>query len=335
MLHQTRIGSLAVGAQGFGAMGISEFYGPTDEREARSALEAALELGVTYYDTADIYGSGHNEQFLAPFIAAHRDEVVIGSKFGIVRDPDNPASRGVDNSETHIRRSVEASLGRLGVDRIDLYYMHRKDPRVPIVETAGVLSDLVDEGKIHEIGLSEVTATELEDAHAVHPVAAVQTEWSLFSRDAERFVVPKARELEVCLVAYAPLSRGLLAGSFDGADAGPDRDSRRTMPRFSGGNLRKNRDLLAPIRDIAVARNASVAQIALAWVHGRSEEHGLDVVPIPGTRRPQRVAENVGSASIELSDTELGVLSKLAAEVAGERYPDLSFTYLERESTSQ
>ena len=334
MLEQTRIGRLSVGIQGFGAMGISEFYGPTDERKARLALEKALDLGVTYFDTADIYGAGHNEAFLSSFLASHREDIVVGTKFGVVRDPHNPVSRGVDNTEEHIRRSIDASLIRLGVDQIDLYYMHRKDPNIPITETVGVLANLVAQGKIREIGLSEVTAAELKDAHSIHPIAAVQTEWSLFSRDAERFVIPQASELGIAVVAYAPLSRGLLTGGYEPTSVETPDDSRGNMPRFRNKNLRRNQDLLEPICKIGKSKNASIAQIALAWVHSRARHHSLNVVPIPGTRDPGRVVENVSAAELELSESELAVLSSLASEVAGDRYPDLAFTYLEREAAT-
>lgn len=327
----SRIGDITVGSQGFGAMGISEFYGRTDERQALHALEAALDLGVTYIDTADMYGNGHNEQFLGSVIAGRRGAVVIGTKFGIVRDIEHPTRRGIDNSERYIRHSVEASLTRLGVDVIDVYYMHRKDPRIPVAETVGVMANLVAQGKIREIGLSEVTAQELEEAHREHRIGAVQTEWSLLTRDAENQVVPQAASLGIAVVAYSPLSRGLLTEEYPAEDSQAE-DVRSTMPRFSADNLQHNRDLLAPLRQIADARGATISQIALAWLHARPKQWNVPVIPIPGTRTPERVRQNVEAAGLELAADELALLEPLHIHVAGDRYPDLSFTYLTRES---
>nr|WP_237555445.1 aldo/keto reductase [Streptomyces sp. SID4948] len=321
-----------VGVQGLGCMGISEFYGATDEAGARKTLEAALELGVTLFDTADIYGIGRNEEFLAPFVAAHRDEITLASKFGIVRDPDNPDSRGVNNDPAYIRRSVEASLRRLGTEVIDLYYMHRHDPAVPFAESVGAMAELVAEGKVRHLGLSEVTGAELRAAHAVHPIAAVQSEWSLFSRDAERSLVGAAAELGVAVVAYSPLGRGFLTGSFQ--DAGSDLsagDFRRLQPRFSGDNAKANGRLLDPVRKAAKAHDATLGQIALAWVHQRAAVHDMAVVPIPGTRRASRVRENTAASRITLDELELKWLEPIAGQVAGDRYPDMSATSAARE----
>lgn len=313
-------------------MGISEFYGTTDSSRARESLDTALELGVTYFDTADIYGNGSNEEFLSAFMRTNREQVLIGIKFGIVRNSRDPTYRGVDNSEEHIRRSVENSLRRLRTDCIDIYFMHRKDPHVPISDTVGVLSNLVSEGKIREIGLSEVTADEIRAAHRVHPIGAVQIEWSLFTRDAECRVIPQARELGIAVVAYAPLSRGLLidtSSALIGTSAG---DLRRSMPRFAGKNFEHNRDLIEPLRRVAARRGLSSAQVALAWLHSRASVYSVSVIPIPGTRSPKRVVENVEAANIELTIEEADPLAPLYSTVAGDRYPDLSFTYLEREA---
>ncbi len=334
MIPRARIGGLTIGCQGYGAMGISEFYGVTDASEARRSLDTAFDLGVSYFDTADMYGGGHNEEFLREFIADHRADVVIGTKFGIVRDRRDPTRREIDNSARHIRHSVEASMSRLGVDVIDVYWMHRKDPRVPIADTVGVLGELVSEGKVREIGLSEVTAGELRDAHHVHPVAAVQTEWSLFSRDAERQVVPQAAELGITVVAYSPLSRGLLTDTPAAAIGTSAGDMRRSMPRFSRENLDHNRGILEPLHRIATDRGVTSAQIALAWVHSRARVHSIPVVPIPGTRRPARVVENVAASMIDLTGPELAGLDPIHADVAGDRYPDLTFTYLTRQAAS-
>ncbi|MGW0533080.1 aldo/keto reductase [Streptomyces sp. NPDC003032] len=321
-----------VGVQGLGCMGMSFAYGPTDADEAHATLDRALELGVTLYDTADVYGMGENENFLAPFVKAHRDEIVLATKFALAIDPDDPTKRRIDNSPSYIRSSVDASLRRLGTDVIDLYYMHRRDPDVPIEETVGAMAELVAAGKVKHLGLSEVTGDELRAAHAVHPIAAVQSEWSLFSRDIERGVVPAAADLGVALVPYSPLGRGFLTGAFVNADKelGED-DFRRQQPRFTGANATANAALLAPVRTVADAHGASLGQVALAWVQQQSTVHGLPVVPIPGTRRRHRVEENTAATRITLTDEELALLAPIAADVAGDRYADMTFTSAGRE----
>ncbi|MFF3762738.1 aldo/keto reductase [Streptomyces sp. NPDC001922] len=325
-------GGPLTGVQGLGCMGMSFAYGPTDATEARATLERALDLGVTLYDTADMYGFGENEKFLAPFVRAHRDEIVLATKFGIVLDPDDPSYRGIRNDRPYLRECVEGSLRRLGVDTIDLYYMHRRDPEVPIEETAGAMAELVQEGKVKHLGLSEVTGEELRAAHAVHPIAAVQSEWSLFSRDVENTVVPAAAELGVAFVPYSPLGRGFLTGSFVNADTELTTDDfRKTMPRFTGDNAAANAELLAPVRTIAERRGATLGQIALAWVQQRAVEHGLPVVPIPGTRKRTRVEENTAATRLDLTADELALLDPIAGRVAGTRYPDMRFTSAGRE----
>ncbi|MFD7861690.1 aldo/keto reductase [Streptomyces sp. NPDC059783] len=321
-----------VGVQGLGCMGMSEFYGDTDEAAARETLETALAAGVTLFDTADIYGSGANETFLAPFVGAHRDEIVLATKFAIERRDDDPAYRGVRNDRAYLRRAVENSLRRLNTDVIDLYYMHRRDPAVPFAESVGAMAELVREGKVRQLGLSEVTGAELREAHAVHPIAALQSEWSLFTRDAERSAVPAAVELGVTVVPYSPLGRGFLTGSF--TDAGQELgagDFRRSQPRFNGDNARANAALLEPVRTIAAAHGASPAQVALAWVQQRAQVHGLSVVPIPGTRKSSRLLENTAATRLTLTDGELALLEPLADKVAGDRYPDMSNTSSARE----
>ncbi|MCQ9133341.1 aldo/keto reductase [Streptomyces hilarionis] len=321
-----------VGVQGLGCMGMSFAYGPTDADASRAALERALELGVTLYDTADAYGAGENEKFLSPFFRAHRDEVVIATKFGLAIPPEDPSRRIIRNDAPYIREAVEASLRRLDVDVIDLYYMHRRELTVPIEDTVGVMAELVREGKVKQLGLSEVTAAELRAAQEVHPIAAVQSEWSLFSRDIEAQVVPAARELGVTLVPYSPLGRGFLTGSF--ADAATDLtadDFRRQQPRYHGENAAANAALLEPVRAVAEAHGATPGQIALAWVQQRGAVHGLPVVPIPGTRRPGRVEENTAATAIVLSDEELALLEPIAAKVAGDRYADMRFASAGRE----
>ncbi|MEV7383022.1 aldo/keto reductase [Streptomyces lydicus] len=328
-------GGPRVGVQGLGCMGMSFAYGPTDADEARATLERARELGVTLYDTADMYGRGENEKFLAPFVRAHRDEIVLATKFAIAPDPafpDDPAKRVIRNDRPYIRQAVEGSLQRLGVDTIDLYYMHRRNPDVPIEESVGAMAELVAEGKVKHLGLSEVTADELRAAHAVHPIAAVQSEWSLFSRDIEKHVVPAAAELGVALVPYSPLGRGFLTGAFVNADKelGSD-DFRRMQPRFTGDNAAANAALLEPVRKIAEAHGATLGQVALAWVQQQAAVAGLPVVPIPGTRKRTRIEENTGATRIRLSAQELALLEPIAGQVAGERYADMSSTSAGRE----
>ncbi|WP_433659653.1 aldo/keto reductase [Nocardia sp. CA-128927] len=329
-LPTTTLGTsgIEVSVQGLGCMGISEFYGTSDFTESRATLDRALELGVTLFDTADVYGAGHNEEFLSEFVRANREKVVLATKFGIVRKADDPAYRGIDNSPAYIRNAVEGSLRRLGIDTIDLYYMHRRSPEAPIEDTVGVLAELLQQGKIRAIGLSEVTGPELRAAQAVHPIAAVQSEWSIFSRDVERTVVPTAAELGVTFVPYSPLGRGFLTGAVAELAEG---DVRRVFPRFAEDNAARNAELLAPLRTIAEARGGTLAQVALAWLHAQARVRDLSVVPIPGTRSRTRLAENVAAATIELTADELATLEPIAGQVAGNRAADLSFVSAGRE----
>ncbi|MEU3919916.1 aldo/keto reductase [Streptomyces sp. NPDC029004] len=332
-IAQVRLGTGGplVGIQGLGCMGMSEFYGETDLAAARDTLEAALEAGVTLFDTADVYGRGANEEFLAPFVAAHRDEITLATKFAIERT-DDPQYRAVRNDPAYIRKAVEASLRRLKTEVIDLYYMHRRDPAVPLAESVGAMAELVERGLVRHLGLSEVTGAELREAHAVHPIAALQSEWSLFSRDVERSAVAAAAELGVAFVPYSPLGRGFLTGAF--ADAGKDLsegDFRRYQPRFTGDNAKTNAALLEPVHKIAAAHGATAAQVALAWVQQRAEVHSLAVVPIPGTRKTSRLLENVAATRLKLAEEELAVLEPIAGQVAGDRYPDMSSTSAARE----
>ncbi|MGC0332232.1 aryl-alcohol dehydrogenase-like predicted oxidoreductase [Streptomyces sp. SAI-170] len=337
-MNDTRIPTARLGAdgpeagvQGLGCMGMSFAYGPSDAQESRATLERALELGVTLYDTADAYGAGDNERFLAPFFAAHRDEVLIATKFALSIPEDDPTRRIIRNDAPYIRQAVEASLKRLDVEVIDLYYMHRRDVNVPIEETVATMADLVREGKVKQLGLSEVTADELRAAHAVHPIAAVQSEWSLFSRDIEAKVVPAAGELGVTLVPYSPLGRGFLTGSFARAEDLTADDFRRHQPRFTGDNATANAALLEPVREVAAKHSASLGQIALAWVQQQARVHGLPVIPIPGTRRPTRVEENVAAVAITLDEEDLNLLDPIAAQVAGDRYADMRHASAGRE----
>ncbi|MFJ7491788.1 aldo/keto reductase [Streptomyces sp. NPDC097727] len=324
-------GGPQVGVQGLGCMGMSEFYGDTDESAARETLETALAAGVTLFDTADVYGRGANEKFLAPFVGAHRGEITLATKFAIERT-DDPQYRGVRNDPAYIRQAVEDSLRRLNTDVIDLYYMHRRDPAVPLAESVGAMAELVQQGKVKQLGLSEVTGAELREAYAVHPIAALQSEWSLFSRDVERSAVPAAVELGVTFVPYSPLGRGFLTGAF--ADAAKDLskgDFRQYQPRFTGDNAKTNAALLEPVHKIAAAHGASAAQVALAWVQQRAQVHGLTVVPIPGTRKSSRLLENVAATRLTLTAEELALLEPIAGQVAGDRYPDMSSTSAARE----
>ncbi|MFD4861455.1 aldo/keto reductase [Streptomyces atratus] len=325
------IGGPQVGVQGLGCMGMSEFYGDTDESAARETLETALAAGVTLFDTADVYGRGANEEFLAPFVGAHRGEITLATKFAIERT-DDPQYRGVRNDPAYIRQAVEDSLRRLNTDVIDLYYMHRRDPAVPLAESVGAMAELVQQGKVKQLGLSEVTGAELREAYAVHPIAALQSEWSLFSRDVERSAVPAAVELGVTFVPYSPLGRGFLTGAFtDAAKDLSDGDFRKYQPRFTGDNAKTNAALLEPVHKIAAAHGASAAQVALAWVQQRAQVHGLTVVPIPGTRKSSRLLENVAATRLTLTAQELALLEPIAGQVAGDRYPDMSSTSAARE----
>ena len=305
-----------VGCQGLGCMGMSEFYGQTDEREAWATLERALELGVNLLDTADMYGVGANERFLGGFVRAHREQVVIGTKFGYARTPERLDDWSLDNRPEHIQRAVDASLQRLGIETIDLYYMHRRDPAVPLEESVGAMSSLVKAGKVGTLGLSEVSAAELRAAHAVHPIAALQSEWSLFSRGIELEVVPAAVELGVTIVPYAPLGRGLLTQSGFAAqlDTG---DARLNFPRFAVENAAANATLVAQVEQLAAQRGVTAAQVALAWLYAQGRRLGAHLVPIPGTRRRRRLEENVAATSIVLSDAEVSALDAIASQVRG------------------
>lgn len=311
---------VTVSELGFGCMGMSEFYGHGDDAESLKVLDRALELGVTFYDTADMYGIGHNEELVGKFIAGRRDKLVIATKFGIVRDAADPSLRTVDNSPAYIRNACEASLRRLRIDTIDLYYIHRKDPNVPIEDSVSTLADLVRAGKIRHIGLSEVSAPTLRRAHAVHPVAALQSEYSLWTRDPEPDVLPTCRELGIGVVAYSPLGRGFLTGRLNSPDDLEQDDFRRRNPRFAEENFRRNMALVSVVEAIAEAHGASSGQIALAWLLSR----GPDIVPIPGTKRRKYVEENVGAAGVNLTEDDLRQLDEALplGAAAGDRYPE-------------
>ncbi|KOV80328.1 aldo/keto reductase [Nocardia sp. NRRL S-836] len=300
-------------------MGMSEFYGAGDDTESIAVIHRALELGVTLLDTADMYGPHVNEELVGRAIAGRRSDVVLATKFGIVRDGDR---RGVRGDRDYVRSSVEGSLKRLGTDVIDLYYLHRVPADTPIEETVGAMAELVTEGKVRFLGLSEAGAETLRRAHAVHPITALQSEWSLWSRDIEAEIVPTARELGIGLVPYSPLGRGVLTGRFSSAADFSDGDFRAANPRFSGENLDANLKMVADLRALADERGVTAGQLALAWVQHR----GSDVVPIPGTKRLKYLEENVAAAALELSDADLAAIEAAvpASAVAGDRYPDMS-----------
>ncbi|MGH8975646.1 MAG: aldo/keto reductase [Acidimicrobiia bacterium] len=316
-------GSLEVSALGLGCMGMSEFYGQADDTESLRVLNRALELGVTFFDTADVYGMGANEELLARWLPAVRDRVVLATKFGIVRDPDDPLRRGFAGDPKYVRASCEGSLRRLGVDVIDLYYQHRADPDTPIEDTVGAMADLVDEGKVRYLGLSEPAPDTIRRAHAVHPITAVQSEWSLWSRDIEAEVAPTCRELGIGIVPYSPLGRGFLTGAITSPDDLAPDDFRRQNPRFSGENFQRNLDVVAKVRDMAAERGVSPAQLALAWVLAQ----GPDVAPIPGTKRVRYLEDNLGAAEVDLSAEDLAAIEAVAPRgaFAGDRYPDMRF----------
>lgn len=307
--------ALEVSALGLGCMGMSAFYGETDEEEATATIHRALELGVDFLDTAEMYGRGANEELVGKAIADRRDEFVIATKFGITYDAQ--MNRATDGSPENVRRSIDGSLGRLGIDHIDLYYQHRMDPGTPIEETVGALAEQVEAGKIRHIGLSEAAPETIRRAHAVHPITAVQTEYSLWSRDLEAEILPTLRDLGIGLVAYSPLGRGFLSGRFTNPEQDLDEnDFRRHGPRFQGENLEQNQRLAGKVAELAEEKGVTPAQLALAWVLAQ----GTDIVPIPGTKRRTYLEDNAGAAAIELSAGELERIEAELPEVAGERY---------------
>lgn len=319
-MQRRKLGTdLDISALGLGCMGMSEFYGPRDDELAMQTLVRATEMGIDLLDTADTYGLHHNEELIGRFLATHRPQIRIATKFGIVRKA-GEYRRSIDNTPRYARQCCEASLRRLGVEQIDLYYVHRIDPTHPIEETMGGLAKLVQEGKIARIGLCEVSAATLRRAHTVHPVAAVQTEYSLWTREVEADVLPACRELGIGLVAYSPLGRGFLTGRFQNDTAFEEGDVRASLPRFQPENIATNRSLVDVVTALAARKACSTAQIALAWLLAQ----GDDIVPIPGTRRIVHLQDNLGALSVHLEPDDLAELNRAldALPVAGERYTE-------------
>ncbi|GAA3539615.1 aldo/keto reductase [Amycolatopsis ultiminotia] len=318
MIATRKLGELEVGAQGLGCMGMSQAYGVRDnDEESIATVHRALELGVTLLDTANVYGAGENEKLVGRAIAGRRDEVVLATKFGIVWTDDGMTARG---DAAYVKQSCDESLQRLGVDHIDLYYQHRVDQTVPVEETWAALAELVQAGKIRYAGISEAGAETIRRAHAVHPVTALQSEWSLWTRGIEDEILGTCRELGIGLVPFSPLGRGFLTGAVTSTKDLPDDDVRRNMPRFADGNLERNLAIVDALRNLAAEKGVTAGQLALAWVQAK----GDDVVPIPGTKRRKYLTENVAAAELELSEEDIAAIEQVAPAdaVAGARYPE-------------
>ncbi|MGA2435907.1 MAG: aldo/keto reductase [Bryobacteraceae bacterium] len=326
-MEQRRLGTtrVSVSAMGLGCMGMSEFYGPADEQESIATIHRALDLGVNLLDTADIYGTGRNEELVGRAIRGRRGAVVLATKFGIVRGPD-PKARGVNGRPEYVRQCCEASLRRLGVETIDLYYQHRVDPDTPVEETIGAMARLVEEGKVRYLGMSEASAQTLRKAVQVHPIAALQSEYSLWSRDPEDETLPTCRELGITFVAYSPLGRGFLTGQIRSVDELAPDDFRRNSPRFQGENFDRNMNLVERIREMAAAKGCTPAQLALSWVLAQWEH----IVPIPGTKRRKYLEENLGANDVRLTRADLARIEEFApaGAAAGDRYHEAGMRFV-------
>jgi aryl-alcohol dehydrogenase-like predicted oxidoreductase len=322
-MKSRKLGSLEVSALGLGCMGMSAFYGSTDERESMATIRRGLELGINFIDTAQLYGPMTNEELVGRAVEGRRDDYVIATKFARRIEPsttpgDLSTLGPLDGSAEHVRTSIEGSLERLGTDHVDLYYQHRVDPNVPIEETVGAMAELVQQGKVRHLGLSEAAPETIRRAHSVHPIAAVQTEYSLWTRDPEAEVLPTCRELGIGFVAYSPLGRGFLSGRFRSADELDEDDFRRSGPRFTGENLDANQRIAAKVAEIAGEKGITAAQLALAWILAR----GDDLVPIPGTKRRRYLEENAAAIDVELTDDDLARIDAELPKAAGERYDE-------------